>query len=73
LSSRGRFGELVGGLALFTVVAACLIWYSWTQLTQLLEGHFDGSRDAVAVVCLAVLVAMIRWLGSWLARYEARR
>lgn len=72
MSSPGRFGKLVGGLALFTAVAGCLIWYCWTQLTQLLEGHFDASRDAIAVVCLAVLVALVRWLGGWLAKYEAR-
>jgi hypothetical protein len=63
VASRGRFAVLVTGLALFTVVAAVVIWFVWSQLTDVLEGHIDPGRDIAAVAGIGVLVWMMSWLG----------
>jgi len=62
---------LVGTLAMFTLVAAVLIWFIWTQLTDVLEGRFDAPYDVAALVLLAILLFLVRPLGRWLRRLEA--
>ncbi len=70
MATRGRFGVFIFGLAGFTIVAAVVIWYIWTQLTDLLEGVVRPAADALAVVLIVVLLAMMRWMGRWLQQHE---
>lgn len=70
MSSRRNYGVFVAGLALFTVIAAAMIWFIWSQITEILEGHVDIARDLVALVLLALLIWLLRKLGAWVSRFE---
>ncbi len=70
MATRGRFGWFIAGLAGFTVVAAVLIWFVWSQLTDVLEGTIRPARDLIAVLLIAVLVGLMRGLGRLLRRFE---
>ncbi len=70
METRRRFTTLVAVLALATALAAVLIWFIWSQLTDVLEGRLAWARDGLAVVLLVLLIGMVRWLGQWLLRLD---
>ena len=65
-------GRLIAGMALFVVLGIPLVGYLWETLNELLAGHVDGTRLLISLPVLALLGALLAWLGRRVWAWEGR-
>ena len=70
---RPSFLKLFGSILGFVLVGTPLVAYLWEILNQLMAGHFNGRRVAIAVVAAFVLAALLRFLARSVWRWEGTR
>ncbi len=62
--------KLSARILLFLLLGGPLAGYIWHTLNDLLSGHFDGTRLAIAVPAAALLLLLLRWIARFLQRLE---
>ena len=62
--------KLIGGMALFVVLGAPMIWYLWEVLTQLLSLEFDARAVLIAVPVLVVFLLFLRVLSRTVRKWD---
>jgi hypothetical protein len=64
-------GKLIGGMLIFVILGAPLVWFLWEVLNGLLAGHFDGIRLLLAIPVAALFAGLLVLLSRTVRRWES--
>ncbi|HEU4698613.1 MAG TPA: hypothetical protein VFS40_05500 [Gemmatimonadales bacterium] len=67
------YGRLVLGIAGFVLVGVPLLAFVWEGLNRLLSGTIHARLLVAALIALALLVPLWRFLARTVVRWDARR
>lgn len=64
-------GKLIGGMLIFVILGAPLVWFLWEVLNGLLAGRFDGLSLLLAVPAGVLFAGLLVLVSRTVQRWES--
>jgi len=65
-------GTLIAGMLGFVLVGGPMVYYLWSTLNQVLEGHATGGRVGISIIVLLIFLGLLSILTRVIRRWDER-
>ncbi|GEM_PF-5808397 len=62
--------KLIGAMTVLLIAGACVAFFLWSVIDEILSGHIEPMRDLAALAVTLIFAVLALWIGRWTRAIE---